>query len=212
MVDVNQCWPVGLSMRRETESEGVARPAPVREGRWSEATDADLVDATRAGRTEAFDVLVERHQRAVYRICYRFAPRQEDASDLAQETFLRAFRALGSYRGQASFKTWIYRIAMNVGLSRAAQRTPPTEPVEPEHLSANVLEYTDDAIDRGRRTRRLREAIERLPPRQRAALIMKVLNDQSHEEAARVLGCSTGTVKANVFHALRKLRRWLSES
>ncbi|MGE3842259.1 MAG: RNA polymerase sigma factor [Vicinamibacterales bacterium] len=199
-------------MTSETESEGVAQPGAVCDGRWSEATDADLVEATRAGRTEAFDVLVVRHQRAVYRICYRFAPWQDEASDLVQETFLRAYRALGSYRGQASFKTWIYRIAVNVGLSRAAQRTPATEIVEPEHLAANVLEYTDEAIDRGRRSQRVREAIDRLPPRQRAALIVKVLNDQSHEEAARVLGCSTGTVKANVFHALRKLRQWLSES
>lgn len=216
MAEFEHCWPaIGHSASMTHGADRLvdesAAPSADRPS-WGQASDAALVEAARAGHTQAFDVLVERHQRAVYRVCYRFAPRHEDASDLTQDTFLRAYRALGSYRGQASFKTWLYRIAVNAGLSRVAQRTPATELLEEGHLTSNALEQTDIDIDRHRRAVKVRAAIDRLPPRQRAAIIMKVLNDQSHEEAARALGCSVGTVKANVFHALRKLRHWLGES
>src|SRR5215203_626882 len=81
-------------------------------------TDAELVDACLAGRQDAFDTLVERHQRHVYQLCYRFVGNHEDASDLAQDAFVRAYRGLHRFKGQASLGTWLYRIAVNVSLNK----------------------------------------------------------------------------------------------
>ena len=99
-------------------------------------TDAELVEACLAGRREAFDVIVERHQRHVYQLCYRFVGNHEDASDLAQDVFIRAYRGLKSFKGQASLGTWLYRIGVNVCLNKVGAATPPAEPLEPL-LAAN---------------------------------------------------------------------------
>src|SRR5881397_3234656 len=87
-------------------------------------TDAELVHACLAGRRDAFDTIVERHRRQVYQLCFRFVGNHEDASDLAQDVFLRAFRGLRSFRGQSSIGTWLYRIGVNVCLNRMSVKTP----------------------------------------------------------------------------------------
>src|SRR4029079_6620347 len=92
-------------------------------------TDAYLVHACLEGERHAFDLIVERHQRAIYRVCYRFAGSHEDASDLAQDVFVRAFRSLRTFKGQASLATWLYRIAINVGLNHAGAKKPAPEPI-----------------------------------------------------------------------------------
>src|SRR6187455_902375 len=91
-------------------------------------TDAELVDACLAGRRESFDLLVERHQRHVYQLCYRFVGNHEDASDLAQDVFIRAFRSLKTFKGDAALGTWLHRIAVNVSLNRVASAKVRTEP------------------------------------------------------------------------------------
>src|SRR5215831_709756 len=96
----------------------------------AEMTEAALVDACLAGRTGAFDLIVERHRRPVYQLCYRFVGNHEDASDLSQDVFLRAYRGLRSFRGQSSLATWLYRIGVNVCLNRVTARTPPVESIE----------------------------------------------------------------------------------
>ena len=84
------------------------------------ADDAALVRQCLAGDTDAFDVLVERHRRQVYQVCYRFVNNHEDASDLAQDAFLRAYRALHTFKGNSAFSTWLYRVAINVCLNRVS--------------------------------------------------------------------------------------------
>ncbi len=93
-------------------------------------SEAELVAACLAGRAGAFDLIVERHRRAVYQICYRFMANHEDANDLSQEVFLRAFRGLGSFKGNAALGTWLHRIAVNVCLNRVAVKAPQTESIE----------------------------------------------------------------------------------
>ena len=88
-------------------------------------TDADLVEAALAGSREAFDAIVERHRRNVYQLCYRFVGNEADAADLAQDVFVRAYRGLKNFKGQASIGTWLYRIGVNVCLNRLASKTPP---------------------------------------------------------------------------------------
>src|SRR5262249_60234584 len=86
-------------------------------------TDAELVQRCLAGRRDAFDMLVERHQRHVYQLCYRFAGNHEDANDLAQEVFIRAYRGLKTFKGQATLGTWLYRIGVNVCLNRVSVKS-----------------------------------------------------------------------------------------
>src|SRR6266581_9787796 len=98
-----------------------------------ELGEADLVAACLAGRPGAFDLIVERHRRSVYQLCYRFVGNHEDASDLLQDVFLRAFRGLRTFRGQSSLATWLYRIGVNVCLNRLKAKSPlsaPTESIE----------------------------------------------------------------------------------
>src|SRR6266508_4880189 len=89
-----------------------------------------LVEACLAGRLGAFDVIVERHRRAIYQLCYRFVGNHEDASDLSQDVFLRAFRGLRNFKGQSSLGTWLYRIGVNVCLNRVSAKVPVVEPID----------------------------------------------------------------------------------
>ncbi len=97
---------------------------------WETADEQTLVDASLSGRSGAFDVIVERYRRQVYQLCYRFVGNHEDASDLAQDVFIRAYRGLRGFRARSSLGTWLYRIAVNVSLNRMAVKTPRTEALE----------------------------------------------------------------------------------
>src|SRR4051812_42992139 len=92
--------------------------------------DAGLVARCLAGDASAFDVLVLRHRRHVYQVCYRFVGNHEDASDLAQDAFLRAYRALHTFKGHSAFGTWLYRVTINVCLNRVSAKQPVTEPID----------------------------------------------------------------------------------
>jgi RNA polymerase sigma-70 factor (ECF subfamily) len=171
--------------------------------------DADLVAACQSGRPGAFDLLVERHQRAVYQLCYRFVGNHEDASDLTQDVFLRAYRGLRNFRGQSSLGTWLYRIGVNVCLNRVSVKAPHTEPIDDRQHVDERRERADDGLLRTERAARVRAAIAQLPRKQRAALILRMYHDMAHHEIAAALGSSVGAVKANVFHALQNLKKLL---
>jgi RNA polymerase sigma-70 factor (ECF subfamily) len=173
------------------------------------ATDTELVHAARSGSREAFDVLVVRHRRGVYHLCARYAASHEDAADLAQDAFLRAYRALPRFKGDAAFKTWLFRIAVNVCLNHVSTKAPRLDrmvPIEQVDRPASPEDDPSRALIQEERARRVRAAIARLPPKQRSTVILRVYQDLSHEEIARVLGSSVGACKANLFHALKKLR------
>jgi RNA polymerase sigma-70 factor (ECF subfamily) len=173
--------------------------------------DRRLAALCLAGRVDAFDVIVERHQRAVYRLCFRFVRRHEDAADLTQDVFLRAFRGLHRFRGDATLATWLYRIGVNVCLNRVAARKMPEEPLDDApHLAAPGDDPAASFV-KSRERARVRAAVSRLPPKQRATLILRVYQDLSHREIAEALGTSVGAVKANFFHALGNLKRFLAE-
>jgi len=174
--------------------------------------DAELVQLAQAGRRDAFDEIVQRHQRRIYQLCYRFVGNHEDASDLAQDTFVRAFRALPRFKSDSAVGTWLHRIAVNVCLNRKAVKVPrfaPLEVVEPVDIKS---EHADAAVLRRERAVQVRAAVARLPPKQRATLILRAYHDLPHEEIARILGSSVGAVKANFFHALGNLKRLLETS
>jgi RNA polymerase sigma-70 factor (ECF subfamily) len=195
------CWPSVPLM--------TAADAPL-----ADLDERALLEAALAGRTGAFDLIVERHRRAVYQLCYRFVGNHEDASDLSQDVFLRAYRGLRSFRGQASVATWLYRIGVNVCLNRVSAKTPLgklTEPIDDRQFVDRDAQSPSDALLQAERGARVRAAIAQLPRKQRATLILRTYHEMSHQEIADVLGSSVGAVKANFFHALASLKKLLGE-
>ena len=178
----------------------------------TELDEQQLVDACLAGREGAFDVVVERHRRSVYQLCYRFVGNHEDASDLSQEVFLRAYRGLKNFRGGSTLATWLYRIGVNVCLNRVAVKKPITEDIDTRQHVDTVHEPQDERVLREERAVRVRAAIARLPPKQRATLVLRMDQELSHEEIAGILDSSVGAVKANFFHAMGNLKKILSEA
>ena len=179
---------------------------------WRQVDDRALVAAFLAGRREAFDEIVERHRRSIYQLCYRFVNNHEDASDLAQDVFVRAFKGLGNFKNESSLGTWLYRVGVNACLNRVATKKVETEPID---AAPRVDGHARDPLHevmRGERAAEVRAAIAKLPPKQRATLTLRVYQELSHEEIARALGSSVGAVKANFFHALGNLRRLLQSS
>jgi RNA polymerase sigma-70 factor (ECF subfamily) len=176
------------------------------DGRAGGCGDREVLEACRRGEREAFGLLVERYQRDVYRLCYRYLGNHEDANDMAQEAFLKAWRGLPSFRGDSAFSTWLYRIAVNTCLNfRSARPSPGTE--EPSGDLPDGRPSAAEGMVSRERERLVRAAIGRLPEKQRATLILKIYHELTHEEVARILGSTVGTVKANLFHAVSNLRR-----
>ena len=185
---------------------------PTTEPALADLSEAALIEACLGGRSGAFDLVVERHRRAVYRLCRRFVGNHEDASDLSQEIFLRAYKGLRSFRGQSSLATWLYRIGVNVCLNRVSAKTPlekMTESIEDRQYVDTRSESASERLLREERRARVRAAIAELPRKQRATLILRMYHEMSHREIADVLGSSVGAVKANFFHALGHLKRRL---
>lgn len=174
-----------------------------------DAGDQSLVEACLAGRREAFDVIVRRNQRQIYQLCYRFAGNHEDASDLAQDVFIRAYRGLRSFQGKSQLATWLYRIGVNVCLNRVNSHKPMFAPLDAADQTDHRAERADTAVLRGERAAEVRAAIARLPGKQRATLILRVYHDLPHEQIAGILGSSVGAAKANFFHALANLKKLL---
>lgn len=167
--------------------------------------ERDAIAASKRGEREAFDVLVARYQKPIYRLCYRYVNNHDDANDLAQDVFLKAWRAISRFRGDSAFSTWLYRIAVNACLNFRAQKRPATNEL-PETL-VDPRPGAPAAVEREDEAGRVRAAVSRLPEKQRATLILKVFHELTHEEVAQVLGSSVGTVKSNLFHALSNLRK-----
>jgi RNA polymerase sigma-70 factor (ECF subfamily) len=176
----------------------------------AEQDDAQLAALAAAGSREAFDVIVERHRRAVYQVCYRFMNNHEDASDLAQDAFVRAWKGLRNFKGDAALTTWLYRIAVNVCLNRKSVRTAITEPMDStERIEDSRIEGAQHKMLREERAVAVRKAIASLPEKQRATLILRTYHELSHQQIADTLGSSVGAVKANFFHALNNLKKIL---
>src|SRR3954470_11651502 len=198
-----------------TDTPAAASPMSDADSRaLDELDEPRLIDACMSGRPGAFDLVVERHRRAVYHLCFRFVGNHEDASDLSQDVFLRAYRALRSFRGQSTLATWLYRIGVNVCLNRVSAKTTLgtlTEPIEErQFVDAHAMSPSDQLL-RDERGARVRAAIAQLPRKQRAALVLRMYHEMSHQEIADALGSSVGAVKANFFHALGNLKKILGE-
>lgn len=193
-------WPV-----RTVTAETIRSAEPA----LADLDERRLVEACLDGRSGAFDLIVERHRRPVYLLCYRFVSNHEDASDLSQEVFLRAYRGLRSFRGQSSLGTWLYRIGVNVCLNRVSAKKLQSESIDDRQFVDEHAESAPERLLKHERGARVRAAIAQLPRKQRATLVLRMYHEMSHQEIADVLGSSVGAVKANFFHALGNLKKLL---
>jgi RNA polymerase sigma-70 factor, ECF subfamily len=206
---LTRTWTGLVSDAPARRREASAPPDAAALARWDTADEATLVSACLAGQRDAFEAIVARHQRKVYQVCYRFVGNHEDASDLTQDVFVRAYRGLRGFRSGSTLSTWLYRIAVNVSLNRVSVKAPPTEPIEQRDHADGASEPADAALLRSERASEVRAAIARLPRKQRATLILRVYHDLPHQEIADILGSSVGAVKANFFHAMANLKKLL---
>jgi len=170
--------------------------------------DAALVARALTGDEHAFETLVERHQRTIYAVAARILRDHDGADEATQRTFVRAFERLRSFRGEASFGTWLQRITMNEcrDILRAGRRHVALESV-PEERLAVTSEPAD--VQLGATLRRL---VADLPPRQRSVLSLRVFADLPFAEIARAEGITENSAKVSFHHAVRRLRQWLART
>jgi RNA polymerase sigma-70 factor (ECF subfamily) len=172
--------------------------------------DNRLIAACRSGKTEAFGVLVGRYQDRLYPTVFRLTGCAEDALDLLQEAFLRAFQKLDHFNGESSFYTWIYRIAVNLALSDLRKRRPPVTgglSIDPPDRRAE-----DDpaaSLERAEREERIQQALSALAPDHRTIVVMKEFDDLRYEEIGAMLGIPVGTVRSRLHRARCELRERL---
>lgn len=172
-------------------------------------TDSQLVARAQEGDLPAFEELVKKYQREIYGLAYRLVLDAEEAKDLAQQAFLQAFVHIRSFRQQAQFRTWLFRIAINQCYSYLKSKKKFGEPVDPgEFVMVGEESPEEDLVTKDRR-QRLYAALERLPAKQRAVITLKLEQGLSYEEIARVLGGTTGAARVNYCQALKTLKKYL---
>jgi RNA polymerase sigma-70 factor (ECF subfamily) len=167
--------------------------------------DREIAERFRDGDRTAFDQLVRRHQKGVWRMVRRYIKSDADAADVTQQVFVRAFKGLTAFRGAASVRSWLYRIAINCALTwiRDHKREQPAEIAEDAMTEAAAA---PGVISAGETTARLRAAIAQLPPKQKLVLELRVFDDLSFKEVAELADCSENTAKVNFHYAVKKLR------
>ena len=181
-------------------------------------TDEELVARSKTGDIDSFNQLVKRWERPIFALAYRTLGREEDARDVTQETFLRAFRALSGFKGDAKFSSWLYRIALNLcrDWMRKERRAPLVavpEGVDVEQLAAErgPVETVEDLAARSELSREVARAMESLPGEQRQAIILKEYHGLTFQEIADLMKCPLSTVKTRVYQGLSTLRKQLGQ-
>ncbi|MEN9675290.1 MAG: hypothetical protein RIS76_1186 [Verrucomicrobiota bacterium] len=190
--------------------------------RLAEVDDRTLVARAQLGDDSSYEELVRRYQQRIYGLCYHLTSNHEDATDLAQDAFVKAWKALRTFKGDSSFYTWVYRIAYNSVLNHLKQRRHRTPHLSLDDLDFNA-EHSPDLVElisdkTPRREaglielqKRLNEAMLRLSPEHRAVVTMHDIQGLPHDEIARIMECNPGTVRSRLFYARQQLQAWLSD-
>jgi RNA polymerase sigma-70 factor, ECF subfamily len=189
----------------------------------ADVSDLDLVTRSQAGDTEAFDELVTRYRKRVFGMIYNMVHSEQDAWDLAQDSFLKAWKSIKRFRGRSSFYTWIYRIVINVTIDWLRKKQVKgggsefddaiqLKEVEPASKTVPKSEaLPHEMIERSEIRARIDQAIAQLSPEQRAVILMKEIEEMQYHEIAEALGCSIGTVMSRLFYARKKLQNLLRD-
>src|ERR1700730_16460585 len=189
----------------------------------ADVSELDLVKQCQAGNPEALDQLVGRYRTRVFEMIYNMIHNEQDAWDLAQDSFLKAWKSIGRFRGQSSFYTWIYRIVTNVTIDWLRKKQ--VKGSGTEFDDAVQLKEIDPAsrtvpkadplphqrMERQEVRARIDAAVQQLSPGQRAVIVMKETEDMQYHEIAEALGCSIGTVMSRLFYARKKLQNLLRD-
>ena len=184
----------------------------------SDKPDQLLVEQTQTGHLEAFGPLVKKYQRKIYQIAYHFTRNVDEANDLAQEVFLKAFRVLPNFESSATFYTWLYRIAHNAGIDYVRR-----ESNRPEYLFSNNFPTDESSIhpqvtntqivteaEASEIQDLIKQAVAELSPRQQQVFVLRYYQDLPLREIGEMMGLQTGTIKSHLFKALRNLRQQLA--
>jgi len=171
--------------------------------------ERELVNKAIDGNEQAIEVLVRRYERMVYAFAYRMVGDMEEAKDITQDIFIRAMRGLKGFRRESSFRTWLYRIAVNVCLNhKRAQRAVEIE--IDERVRLNHKDSLTTMIEEERK-RSIRDALDSLPPQQRLAITLRAYEGLSLKETAKVMGCSEGAVKTHYHLGIKRLKETLGK-
>jgi RNA polymerase sigma-70 factor (ECF subfamily) len=172
--------------------------------------ESKLIESSLSGDPEAYAALVHQHQHMIRAVTFRMTGSPDDAEELAQDAFLRAYRQLGSFNGTAKFSTWLCRIAINLSLDwlrRESRRAG----IHAKWAAGVAAENDPGGGFPDELSRRVQQALNRLPAKQRAAIVLTIYENQSHAEAAKTLGCTQATISWRVFAARQKLKRLLKD-
>ncbi|HEY3782403.1 MAG TPA: sigma-70 family RNA polymerase sigma factor [Fimbriimonadaceae bacterium] len=175
-------------------------------------SDIALVKRAREGDFTAFEILFERHRQLVYRFAYQMASKRDDAEDIVQEAFVRAYQNLGKYRDEAKFTTWLLRIVTNLCTDMARMSTR-RQTLEQQEATGSLLWMTQGDVDdpvenlsQDMRAGALRKALNAMPAHHRTVIILRDLEEKEYSEIAEILGCTVGGAKLRVLRARRALR------
>jgi len=183
--------------------------------------EMELVRRARKGDLAAYDDLVRRYQERIYATVYHMTSNHEDANDLAQEAFIKAFQALKSFKGGSSFYTWVYRIAVNKTINFLKQRRNKAQmslddlDVNAEHDPDLVALISDKTprreVNLAELQEKLNAALQRLSEPHRLVVVLHDVQGLSHEEIAKIMDCNIGTVRSRLFYARQQLQAYLSD-
>lgn len=176
-------------------------------------SDAECVRKLQRGETEAFETLIRRHQKTIFNLVYRMLGDYDEAAEISQEVFLSAYRAIGNFRGEANFSTWLYRIALNHATTRRKsmntrqQRNLPIENTEP---LSDPHPGPAETMEKKEIRERVQRALNSLEPDDATVILLRDLQDVPYEEVARVLEIPVGTVKSRLHRARQALKSELA--
>ncbi len=170
--------------------------------------ESKLIEESLSGNPESYAALVNEHQKMVRAVTFRMTGSLDDAEELAQEAFLRAYQQLASFSGGSKFSTWVCKIAINLSLDRR-RRESRRHDIHSQWAADAISQNEPDGEFPDAHSRQVQQALNRLPAKQRAAIVLTVYENQSHAEAAKTLGCTEATISWRVFSARQKLKRWL---
>ncbi|HNU72515.1 MAG TPA: sigma-70 family RNA polymerase sigma factor [Thermodesulfobacteriota bacterium] len=176
-------------------------------------SDEVLVEETRKGNKKSFELLIIKYEKQIFNLIYRFTKDPETVAELAQETFLKAYRAIHDFKGRSSFYTWLRQIAVNNSINYLNSRRE-TLSLDADNVESQIQEYhtgenPEKTILSQEEIRLVRVALDSLPDHFRSILVMREFEDMSYEEIAQILHCPVGTVRSRLFHARRVLKEKL---
>lgn len=213
---------IALDRHLSTHAAQAGRISHMTAGNWSSMTDAEIMLRVRDGDDVGFDILIEKYRKPIINFMFRMVHNQAMAEELAQEVFLRVYRSRQTYRAEAKFTTWLYRIATNLGVNhardtkyeRTAQNVYLDQPDPETGTTPDVADSTasaEESLLREERMRAIRQHVLALPERQRMAVLMHKYQGLDYKQIGEVLKLSESATKSLLFRAYQTLRETLKE-